>query len=365
MKFCTTQSDLASVLTTVQKAVSTRSTLPILSSVLLQAQEGKLVFSSTDLEIAIQTEVPSRVDTAGSAAIPARLFGDIVRNLPEDSVEVSSDPGKNEVSIGCQSMEFRIRVLPPEEFPRMPDLGELRKWKMPADSFREACRHVLKAVSHDETRPVLTGVLLVMEKDVLKMVATDSYRLAIKETPVEAGQGDIGTVVVPSRAIEEAGKIAAGGDIEIGVTENQVVFQFEGTTIMSRLIEGQFPKYQQLLPESYEVDVQMFREEVSAAVRRVALLAQNNLPIRLVIGESSVKFWAETPEVGRAAQELEAATKGDGIEVAFNAQYLLDGLMSTGAEKVLLRLTNPLKPGILQVVDDPSFLYLIMPVRLS
>lgn len=361
MKFVSSQSDLASSLSVVQKAVSSRTTLPILGCILVQSSTDGVDLSSTDLEIAIKKSVPAKVEEGGSVAIPARLFGDIVRSLPEGMVTVESMGG--EVSISTPTAQFSINVLAPEDFPKFPEVDGSESFEVPLEQVAEVIKEVGKAVSRDETRPILTGVRLAITEGTLTMVATDSYRLAVAETKLDK-QGETAAVIVPARALDEVSKLDSD-KIKIALSENQVLFEVEGMRMISRLIDGQFPNYKQLLPESWESRVVVDKASLIDAVKRISLLAQNNSPLRLSISKSRLLVSATTQEVGQASEQVEVQTEGADLEIAFNAQYLLDGLMSARDEKVALEVINPLKPGVIKADKRDGFLYLIMPVRLS
>lgn len=363
MRFTCGRDALSDAIAVASRGVSSRSTLPILTGILLKAEDETLVLQATDLEIAVRHELAAQVETQGTVVVPARLFSDMARSLPEETV--SLDTASGSLAVTCGKAEFSLRTLPSEDFPRFPETSPEQRCEIPADTFGEVAKQVLKAVSKDETRPVITGVLVVVEGDTIRMVATDSYRLAVREAKLEKG-GDPLTAIVPAKALDEAAKVVdtAGEPVQMGVSQNQAVFSQGSTTFVSRLIEGQFPKYQQLIPPQSETKAILDREGFLAAVRRVSLFAQHNAAMRVAVAESEVRLSAATQDVGEASESFDADITGDPVEIAFNHGYLIDGLTSIGDDEVVLEITTPLKPGLLRAVGG-EFTYLLMPIRIG
>jgi len=359
------QGDLNSALQIVQKAVSSRSILPILSGIFFDAEEGSIKLCSTDLELSIMCEIPVGIEQNGSTVIPARLIGDIVKNLPDERLSLESDEKGSGVKLTCGSSVFNLKSFPAEDFPRFPELLKEKSILINGKDFSEVVKQVVKAVSKDETRPVLNGVLMTVEKGKLKMVATDSYRLSIREISIEGAPSEDIKVIIPARCLDEVSKICGDKNLEIGLAKNQVYFKTEGVVIVSRLIEGQFPNYQQLLPGDCELRVKFNRDSLISSLRRVSLLAQNNSLVKIKINENSAQVSAMTQDLGSAVEEIEAEVAGEGIEIAFNAQFLIDGLNSVDEEEVFLELNSPLKPGLLRPLISQDFIYLAMPVRIG
>jgi DNA polymerase-3 subunit beta len=257
--------------------------------------------------------------------------------------------------------------MQPSDFPQLPgDEGE--GMRMPAGPFIETADIVGRAASRDETRPVLTGVLVRIGADGLTMVATDSYRLAVKRTELETEIGGELEANIPAKALRELGRLVAGGDlgeVSVSLLPNQAVFRAGATLLNTRLIDGQFPNFRQLLPESYEHDVRLPRPEFLDVVRRVSQLAQRNAPLRLSFATGELKVSASTPDVGDAEESMPAAFEGEPLEIGFNPEFLREGIESVAGDEVLLRLISPLRPGLLQPVDNEDFRYLVMPIRLN
>lgn len=370
MKLTIARSELMEALAIASKGTSSRSTLPILSGVLLTCQQGTLTMQSTDLEVSVKHETLALVETEGATVVPARLFHDIVRSLPEAAVTIEADGGG--AHIKCQQSAFSIKTLPAADFPGFPRVAPDQSVSLPASTLAAMVKKVGRAVSRDETRAVLTGVLLVVDGPVVRMVATDSYRLAIDEATLDEGKGDRLEVIVPGRALDEAVKLASAteeGTVTLGVAENQIVFEFGQTTFVTRRIEGTFPNYQQLIPAPNDEDTILVAstEELIAAVKRVAVLAMQSTPIRLSVSveDQTLSLSAKTQDVGDASEDLMVKAQGNDIEIAFNHAYLADGLTAVTTDTVRLRFVNPLKPGVIESGEGETFTYLLMPVRIS
>jgi DNA polymerase III subunit beta len=263
---------------------------------------------------------------------------------------------------------FHLRTLPPEDFPRLPSADGATAVRVPAGAFVDTIARVARSASRDETRPHLTGVLVSASERDLRMVATDSYRLSVKETQLEEPLDGSLEANVPARTLQELSRIAgaAGADeIEIAALENQVVFSVGDATLSSRLVEGRFPNYRQLLPDAFEHELRLATAEVLEVVRRISLLAQKNAPLRLRFAEGELEISAQTPDVGEASERLPVPFNGEPFEIGFNPEFLRDGIESAESEELVLKLISPLRPGLIQSGGDGGFLYLIMPIRLN
>ncbi|MDO8886379.1 DNA polymerase III subunit beta [Candidatus Oleimmundimicrobium sp.] len=359
------QSDLWEAIQIVQKAISIRSTLPILSGILFQARKKELILSGTNLELSIKCSIPAEIKEEGSIVIPARLIGDIIKNLPEATIELFLDSSSNQIKLSCQESKFNIKTLLPEDFPKFPELKIEQSCVISSSELIKIIKQITKAASIDETRPILTGVLLNINKNRFKMVATDSYRLAIKEVELKEGIEDKIQAIIPSRTLNELIKIISGEehDIILGFTGNQLIFKEGNTVLITRLIEGQYPNYQQLLPEKYEFKVSINKEALLGAVRRVLLFTQNNSPVKIKIQDKMMELNAATADVGEAIERINTEGDGRDINIAFNPQYFLDGLMSVNEEKVVFEGIDATKPALIKPEGKENFLYLIMPMR--
>jgi DNA polymerase-3 subunit beta len=364
------RADLLAQLQLVARATAVRSAIPALSGVLLTATDGSVELAATDTEISLRLQVEGKVEQGGSALVPGRLLVEILRALDGDEVALKSSDGA-EIEVTSGHARFVVRSLPSQDFPNLPSLVDDAVVRIPAPIFAHTVERVARAASRDETRPVLTGVLVSVEQKTLRMVATDSYRLSVKETTLASETGSPFEANVPARALQELTRVVAdrgAEEVAAAMHDNQIVFGIDGVTLSSRMIDGQFPNYRQLLPEAYEHEIEVSRSELSAIVRRISLMAQRNAPLRLAFEDGSVTVSAQTPDVGEASEALPVNYQGDRLEIGFNPQFLQDGLDGVEGDELRLRLISPLRPGL---IDAPSgegeekFLYLIMPVRLN
>jgi DNA polymerase III subunit beta len=369
MKLTCDRSALVDKLAILSRGVSTRLVLPVLSGILLQAGEGRLELFSTDMEISIKASLGAEIEGEGEVVVPARLFSDVVRNLPGDTVTIEATETTALIQGG--QARFSLNSWSASDFPQTSTFDMTGSFVVGREPFVETLSKVGRAASRDETRPILTGVLLTIAGDHLRMVATDSYRLAVKETRLETELPSEVQAIVPVKALTEVARLAGSmgeGDLEVTVGENQALFRVgDGTSdvyIASRLVEGQFPSYKQLIPESFDHEVVLAKDEFVAAARRVALLAQKNAPLRLNFGAHRLVMKALTQDVGHAEESLEVEFGGEAFEIGFNPQYLIEGIEALDDAEVRLRFTNPLRPGLISGAGG-SFTYLIMPIRLS
>jgi DNA polymerase-3 subunit beta len=364
LKTTCTRDDLLRGLGIVSRGVSTRTTVQILAGILLDAREGKLSLAATDMELSLRTAVEANVESEGSVVVPGRLLLDIARLLPE--AEVSLEHGLEEavVEVRCGSATYRLHTYNAEDFPRLPDTQGVELHEVDRETLLETVSRVSRSASRDESRPVLTGVLVRFEPGKLVMAATDSYRLSVKETAVEATGLEL-EAIVPARALTELARVAAEADkLELGVHENQVVFGTGDAWLTTRRIDGQFPNYKQLVPEAFEYEVSIGREELLDVVRRVSVMAQRNSPLRLRFGDGELVVSAQTQDIGEARESLPVAFSGEPLEIGFNAEFLRDGIESIAGDQMKLKLISPLRPAVLEGESD-DFLYLIMPIRLA
>jgi len=370
VKLSTSTSELLSQLQTVSRVASTRSAVQALSGVQIAAGgdgNGSVELRATDMEVGLRVPLEAKVERTGTVVLPARLLLDVVRTLRSGDVSLELRPAEQDVEIVGGTARFHIRTLRTEDFPPLPEPGGDQVVAMPAPAFVDTIARVSRSASRDETRPILTGILVSASADELRMVATDSYRLSVKETRLEAPLEGGFEANVPARALEELGRLVRDDveEIRIGVRANQVVFEVGGVALSSRLIDGQFPNYRQLLPEAYEHELTVSREELLEVVRRISLMAQKNAPLRLSFSEGEVKVSAQTPDVGEASEPLPIPFAGEPFEIGFNPDFLTVGLESAGADEVVLKLISTLRPGLVESADASGFLYLIMPIRLN
>jgi DNA polymerase-3 subunit beta len=348
------------------RGASTRSAIQTLAGVLLRVDDGHAELEATDMELGLRVGLEPSSANAGQAVIPGRLLLDVVRSLPTDELSLEYRSAQQDVEVVSGPARFHLRTLPPEDFPKLPQAPSEGVMQVPAAAFVDTITRVARAASRDETRPHLTGVLVTASGRELRMVATDSYRLSVKETQLDEPLDGSLEANVPARTLQELGRIASSAEaIGVAALENQVVFTVDDVVLSSRLVEGRFPNYQQLLPESYEHELRVSRDELLEVVRRVGLLAQKNAPLRLRFSEGTLDVSAQTPDVGEASEALPVPFQGEPLEIGFNPEFFRDGLESAESEELVLKLISPLRPGLIQSGDDGGFIYLVMPIRLN
>ncbi|MFN2615794.1 MAG: DNA polymerase III subunit beta [Thermoleophilaceae bacterium] len=368
MKLSVARETLLTHLSTAVRGVSTRSAIQTLSGVLVRAEDDGVELQATDMELGVRVRLDARAEQTGSVVLPGRLLLDVVRALPKDELSLEYRSAQQDVELVSGSARFHLRTLPAEDFPKLPEPPGDGVLSVPAGAFVETIGRVARSASRDETRPHLTGVLVSASERELRMVATDSYRLSVKETTLESALSGSLEANVPARTLQELARVAAaaGADaIGVAASENQVVFAVGDVVLSSRLVEGRFPNYQQLLPDSYEHELHLARGELLEVVRRISLLAQKNAPLRLRFSEGSLDVSAQTPDVGEASESLPVPFKGETLEIGFNPEFFRDGLESAETEELVLKLISPLRPGLIQSGEAGGFLYLVMPIRLN
>jgi DNA polymerase III subunit beta len=364
LKAVCSRDELTRALGIVSRGVSTRTTVQILAGILIEATEGKLNLAATDMELSLRTSLEANVEADGPVVVPGRLLLELARLLPDADVSLEHKLEEAVVEVRCGSATYRLHTYNAEDFPRLPDAEGVERHEVDRETLLETVARVSRSASRDESRPVLTGVLMRFEPGKLVMAATDSYRLSVKETPLEGSLPEL-EAIVPARALGELARIAQEGDaIELGVHENQVVFGTGDAWLTTRRIDGQFPNYKQLVPETFEHEVSLPRDEMLDVVRRVSVMAQRNSPLRLRFAEGELTVSAQTQDVGEARESLPVEFGGEALEIGFNAEFLRDGVESVVGEHARLKLISPLRPGLIQGEGD-DFQYLIMPIRLA
>lgn len=362
----------------VSRGVSARSTIQLLGGILLEVVDGALKLSATDMEISIQTTSPAEIEGEGRVVIPARIFNDIVRSLPAGNFTLEYDGSEGTVKLAAGENEYTIRAYAADDYPRLPEFDVEGSFRMPGDSLVDTVEKVSRSYSRDETRPVLTGILISFEDARVRMVTTDSYRLSIKETELATTPfEDSREAIIPARAMNEVSRIFSGSDesdVEVSLSENQALFRIGDVVFGTRLIDGNFPEYRRLLPTGFEREISVSREDLMGTLRRVNLFAQRQtppVPVTLSFSEGSVEVIVRNGDVGEAHEKLPANSEDDFL-ISFNPGYLLDGVSAIDTEKVKFKLNEALKPGLIVPGEngeengdggEPDFLYLIMPMR--
>ncbi|MBA2511857.1 MAG: DNA polymerase III subunit beta [Rubrobacteraceae bacterium] len=362
----------------VSRGVSARSTIQLLGGILLEVEGGALKLSATDMEISIQTMSPAEIEGEGRVVIPARIFNDIVRSLPAGNFTLEYDGSEGTVRLAAGENEYTIRAYAADDYPRLPEFDVEGAFRMPGESLVDTVEKVSRSYSRDETRPVLTGILISFEDARVRMVTTDSYRLSIKETELATTPfEDSREAIIPARAMTEVSRIFSGSDetdVEVSLSENQALFRIGDVVFGTRLIDGNFPEYRRLLPTGFEREISVSREDLMGTLRRVNLFAQRQtppVPVSLSFSEGSVEVIVKNGDVGEAHEKLPANSEDDFL-ISFNPGYLLDGVSAIDTEKVKFKLNEALKPGLIVPGEngedngdggEPDFLYLIMPMR--
>ena len=362
MKFRCERDVLADALATAGRAATGRTgSLPVLSGVRIELTGDALRVTGTDLELTIEVEITVSGDGDGATVLPARLAADIVRSLESGAVTIDGD--QDEVRIAAGRSQFAVRPMSTDDFPRRAEPpGDVVT--LPVGTFAEALRQVARAASSDESRPILTGVLLAAENDGLRLVATDSYRLAVRDLPGTSVLRRDQRVLVPSRALNELVRLVpSSGEITLRLGERDAMFDVGSARLATRLIEGEFPNYRQLIPQNYPNRLTVGREALLDAVRRVKLLARDSTPIRLSMSPDSLELTATTQDIGQAAESVDAKYEGAEMVVAFNPDYLSAGVDAVPADEVVLETLDAMKPAVLRGSEAGDFLYLLMPVR--
>jgi DNA polymerase-3 subunit beta len=378
MKFGCERDDLVEAVQFATRAISNRATLPVLSGLRIEAADSREVaIAATDLELTMGTSFAAGVDEPGTVIVPGRLLGDMSRSLSPGRVSLAG--GNGEVEIGSGRGHFRVKALAAEDYPSLPieehgGEGDSVVVEIDAGTLGTALSQVVRAASSDESRQVLTGVLWELSSGELTLAATDSYRLAVKRLETVGGPEETRRVVLPARTLGELGRVlqGGGGSVRADVRENLVVFSLlpgdpgenRKAVIGSRYIEGEFPKYRQLIPEGYANVLSVPRETLLEVVRRVGLLAQNNMPVKLHLG-SELEVSAHTPDVGEGQEIVDASYEGEAFVIAFNPHFLHEGGSAIQGDRLVLQAGDGLKPAILRGEGDDRFTYLLMPVRLS
>ena len=374
MKLRISRNVLVEGLQKVQSIVSTRTTLPILSNVLLRAEQGKLALCTTDLEVGVRTAVDAKVTEPGGTTLPARRLFSIVKELPADELDLEVDE-KNHATIKSGSSYFKIIGLSEEEFPPLPKFSGGRSYSMDQGVFKLMLQSTGYAASSDETRYVLNGVLLSFKGDKLTLVATDGRRLALMEQELEFPKEAEADLILPSKAVAELIRtLGDEGPLKIQASENQIAFEFvsgaagsasrDELLLVSKLIDGVYPNFRQVIPSSSEERVTVERELLLNAVRRVALVTNDKSnSVKITLGKNRLDVTANTPEFGEARETMAIKYTGKDITISFNPEFVLDPLRHLTADEVYLELNDELSPG--HIKSRLPFLYVLMPMRMS
>jgi DNA polymerase-3 subunit beta len=364
MKLAVTKEALLEGLQRTQNVVSNRPTLPILTNALLEADEEGLWITTTDLEVGIRCRVEARVEKTGSTTLPARKLVSIIRELPSSEIILEVD-SKNAASIRCGASFFKIFGLPKEEFPAFPAFEEPKSLKIRQSELKDGLRKTSYAISSDEARYVLNGILFSLKDNKLMLVATDGRRLALFDSDLEFPESHERDFILPTKAVTELQRLLSeDGEVVISSSENLVSFELNGARLVSKLVEGNYPNYRQVIPGEAKERIALEREAFHNCVRRVSILSSDKTSsVRLNFTKNNLDITANTPEVGEAKESMSINYKGRDISIAFNPEFLMDPLRNLPNDEVFLELIDEMSPGVIKI--QTPFLYVIMPMRVS
>lgn len=366
MKFTVSQSSLMRALAVVAKGMGTNSTLPILSGVYVRAYEGTLEFQTNNLTISIRHLIPANVEEPGETVVSGKVMTNIVKALPDAAV--TFEGADRTLMVSCDKSTFRLNTLNPADWPAFPELTPDRTIELPTELLSRMVDKVYKVTSKETSRPILQGILLTVEDNTIRLVATDSFRLAVCDSSTEAPAGETFRAIVGGSVFHDVLAMPSPSEsIQIGTTESQVVFTFGNTTFVARRIEGNFPDYKQLLPPSCATAVTLDVAEFSAALKRVSVIALQNSSVRFDIDAAAglMRLSASSPEQGESSELLPVQVEGQDLSIALNYHYVFDCVNAvSGAGSMRLELQGSVQPGIFKVNGKVNYLYLLMPVRL-
>lgn len=379
MKISCLQENLSKGLATVGRAVAARSTLPILSNILLESDEGRLRLAATNLEIGVNCWVGARVEEEGSITVPARLLTEFVNSLPPGQIDMELTERTQTLNLKCARFEANIKGIDASEFPAVPtaqSVGERNSLHLEADTFRRMIEQVVFAAATDESRPILTGVLAQFHQGSLTLAAADGFRLSVVSADVGVDLDEATSVIIPARALSELSRVSAEEEdpIEMFITpaRNQILFHLSNTDLVSQLIEGNFPDYNQIVPKAHSARTLVSTEELLKAVKVAFLFARdaaNIIRLKIVPGDEltpgQMIVTGTSAEFGDNVSELDASVEGDGVEIAFNARYMIDALSAAGTSEVALETSTTSSPGVILPVGGDGFLCVIMPMHIT
>lgn len=368
MKILTTRENLVYGVQTVQKAVSAKNPLPILSGILIKTEDNKVTFMATDLEMGIKCSIPVSVIEEGSVVLPARYMSEMVRRLPDTQIKMETDKENFSTVVNYGTSEFSLLGFSADQYPSLPDIESDLKFSIKQELFKNMIKQVSFATSPDDNRPIFTGVLVEKEGSEIHLVATDTHRLAFRKgtTEAEGGEQPV-SVIIPAKTLNEVSRIMTGEENEIQITfgENQVVFETADVKIYSRLIAGQFPNYKQVIPQGCKTKIKVRTRDLLESVDRASLLAKEGTNvIRITVNQQEMIINSNSPDIGKIHEVIPVHTEGEETQIAFNSKYLSDVLKVIDTEEVLLELTGSLSPGIIKPLNEENYIYLILPVRI-
>lgn len=364
MKFAVTKEALLEGLQRILNVVSSRATLPVLNNTLIETTETGLRLTTTDLDVAIRCDVPAQIEKPGATTLQARRFAAIVRELVSSEIVCETD-SKHITALTCGTSVFKLFGLPKEDFPKFPDLPDAKIYTLKQAELKDGLRKTAYAISLDETRYVLNGILFSFTENKLTLVATDGRRLALFDSDIEFPQSQERNFIVPTKAVTELQRILTEeGDVQIVAGTNQIVFRIPGAELAAKLVEGNYPNYRQVVPGEAKERITLERELLLNSVRRVAILSTDKTSsIRLSFGKNNLDISTNTPEVGEARESMAIAYRGRDLSIAFNPEFLMDPLRNLADDEVHIELIDEISPGVIKI--NKPFLYVLMPMRVS
>jgi len=369
MNLTITKEQILAGLQAVQNVVSTRTTLPILSNVLLRAEKERVEFTATDLDVTIACSVEAKVKKPGATTVPVKKLFGITRELNGNEIDLETDE-KNITAIHCGSSFYKIHGLGADEFPPLPKIKDDKKVSLPQETVKAMMRKTSFAVSSDESRYVLNGIFMSLKDHKMTLVATDGRRLALVDEEVDISEKSSGEFIVPAKAVTELNRLMQDkGEVEIKFGENQASFELKddkgfSVLLITKLIEGNYPNYRQVIPSETKERIPLVREEFLQALRRAEIMTSEKAnSVKLSFGKNNLAITANSPEVGEARETLAVNYKGKEMAIAFNPRYLIDALAALTEDEVFFELIDELSPGVLKI--NGPFLYVVMPMRLS
>lgn len=381
MKFQTTRNELLNKLNFASKIATSKSLISALSGILLEASD-KLYIYSTDLETSIKSSLGVNILDQGRAVVPAKVFINILRSFPESKITVELDINTNQLKVQCDKSIFYLNTLAIDEYPEFPKISDKINFSLDFDVFKKLLNKTIRAASTEESRAILTGVLIEIDKkkenekensnkqSLIKMVGTDSYRLAYVEEAIEYN-GDAIKVVVPSKVLDNIIKSDFGGKtIDLNIEENQISFilkenEDSGTIVISRLLSGKFPEYNQLIPKEFKHNIILSKEKVLEVIRRISSISQDNIPVKIELSNGKMAASMNIKEIGSSSEEFDISYSEEKIDIAFNPAYFIDGVSMIDAENILFSIEESLKPVLIKNVNSNGVIYLLMPIRIS
>lgn len=363
MRFTIPKKALLEATQKVLGAISTKNTLPILSNMLIEAQKGQVKLVATDLDMAIAHTTQADTAQEGATTVPAKRFTDIIKELPENNITISMKK-VNTITIDCLNTHFKVNCLPKEDFPKLPSYKNQESVAIKQEALKHMLNMTSFAISHDETRYILNGVLLEIGLQKISLIATDGRRLAFIQKKHETKPQKERKVIVPLKTINELNKALKDGELKICFGENQITFDLTDTTIISRLIEGEYPRYEQVIPKEKKEKLIVDKETLLAATKRAGLLtSQDSQAIKLDVFKNRLVVSKNTPDIGEVREELKTKYEGGDLTIGFNPTYLIDALKNIDTQEIKFELTAPDKPGVIRTQDD--FIYVILPMQLG